>query len=82
MKPGFQVLCCICKLQINGIARYYVSGEETSINLNMLVNRSIHIKLLTQIYILSVESQKGVIAAQRCSIENQKGAIAVQSQWQ
>ena len=30
----------------------------------------------------SVESQKGVIAAQRCSVENQKGAIAVQSQWQ
>ena len=29
-----------------------------------------------------VESQKGVIAAQRCSVENQKGAIAVQSQWQ
>ena len=28
------------------------------------------------------ESQKGVIAAQRCSVENQKGAIAVQSQWQ
>ena len=43
MQPGFQVLYCICKLQINGIARYYVSGEETSINLNtcMLVNRSI-----------------------------------------
>ena len=32
-------------------------------------------------YILSVESQKGVIAAQRCSVENQKGAIAVQSLW-
>ena len=32
--------------------------------------------------ISSVESQKGVIAAQRCSDENQKGAIAVQSQWQ
>ena len=41
MQPGFQVLYCICKLQINGIARYYVSGEETSINLNMLVNQSI-----------------------------------------
>ena len=27
--------------------------------------------------IASVERQKGVIAAQRCSIENQKGAIAV-----
>ena len=26
--------------------------------------------------ILSVESQKGVIADQRCSVENQKGAIA------
>ena len=38
MQPGFQVLYCICKLQINGIAQYYVSGEETSINLNMLVN--------------------------------------------
>ena len=31
--------------------------------------------------ISSVESQKGVIAAERCSVENQKGAIAVQSQW-
>ena len=30
-------------------------------------------------HITSVESQKGVIAAQRCSVENQKGAIAVQS---
>ena len=26
---------------------------------------------------LSVESQKGVIAIQRCSIENQKGALAI-----
>ena len=33
-------------------------------------------------HIWSVESKKGVIAAQRCSVENQKGAIAVQSQWQ
>ena len=33
------------------------------------------------IIISSVESQKGVIAVQRCSIENQKGAIAVQSLW-
>ena len=33
-------------------------------------------------YNTSVESQKGVIAAQRCSVENQKGAIALQSQWQ
>ena len=35
-----------------------------------------------KLLLLSVESQKGVIAAQRCSVENQKGAIAVQSQWQ
>ena len=27
--------------------------------------------------ILSVESQKGINAAQRCSVENQKGAIAI-----
>ena len=27
--------------------------------------------------ISSVESQKGVIADQRCSVENQKGAIAI-----
>ena len=27
--------------------------------------------------ILSVESQKGVIADQRCSVENQKGTIAI-----
>ena len=27
--------------------------------------------------ISSVESQKGVIAVQRCSVENQKGAIAI-----
>ena len=32
--------------------------------------------------ISSAESQKGVIAVQRCSVENQKGAIAVQSLWQ
>ena len=31
--------------------------------------------------ISSVESQKGVIAVQRCSVENQKGTIAVQSLW-
>ena len=31
--------------------------------------------------ISSVESQKGIIAIQRCSVENQKGAIAVQSVW-
>ena len=30
----------------------------------------------------SFESQKGVIAVQRCSVENQKGVIAVQSLWQ
>ena len=28
-------------------------------------------------FISSAESQKGVIADQRCSIENQKGAIAI-----
>ena len=28
-------------------------------------------------YISSVESQKGVIAVQRCFVENQKGAIAI-----
>ena len=44
MQPGFQALYCIRKLQINGIAHYYVLGEETSINLNMLVNRSIRAK--------------------------------------
>ena len=26
MQHGFQVLYCICKLQINGIACYYVVG--------------------------------------------------------
>ena len=35
-----------------------------------------------QVYISSVESQKGIIEAQRCSVENQEGAIAVQSIWQ
>ena len=30
-----KLVYCICKLQINGIARYYVAGEEISINLNM-----------------------------------------------
>ena len=34
------------------------------------------------IEVLSVESQKGVIAYQRCSFENQKGSIAVQLQQQ
>ena len=38
--------------------------------------------LMNAIVFSSVESQKGVIAAQRCSVENQKGAIAVQSLWQ
>ena len=33
------------------------------------------------LYNSSVESQKGVIAIQRCSVENKKGAIDVQSQW-
>ena len=37
--------------------------------------------ILTEKDISSVESQKGIIAAQRYSVENQKGAIAVQSQW-
>ena len=45
-----------------------------------------YITIVTEFAIIhksSVESQKGVIATQRCSIENQKGAIAVlQSQWQ
>ena len=36
-----------------------------------LVNHEYHI-------LLSVESQKGINAVQRCSTENQKGAIAVQ----
>ena len=29
------------------------------------------------LYKSSVESQKGIIAVQRCSIENQKGAITI-----
>ena len=32
MQHGFQVLYCIFKLQINGIAFYYVSGEELNIH--------------------------------------------------
>ena len=32
--------------------------------------------MLKLVYILSVESQKGVIADQQCSVENQKGVIA------
>ena len=48
MQPGFQVLYCICKLPINGIARYYVSGEETSIDLNMLVNQSNRVVLVME----------------------------------
>ena len=51
-----------------------------------LFKRYMKIHPIYQYYMSSVESQKGVIAAQRfiylCSIENQKGAIAVQSQWQ
>ena len=31
--------------------------------------------------ISSVESQKGINAAQRCSVDNHKGVIAVQSLW-
>ena len=33
-------------------------------------------------HILSGESQKSIIAVQRCSVENQKGIIAVKSLWQ
>ena len=39
MQPGFQVLYYICKLQINGIARYYVSGEENIHELEYVSNR-------------------------------------------
>ena len=35
------------------------------------------IEYIIQLFISSVESQKGVIADQRCSVENQKGAIAI-----
>ena len=50
----------------------------------LLISTCMYILIVsvTCIYISSVESQKGIIAAQRCSVENQKGAIAVQSQWQ
>ena len=42
MQPISHVLYCFGKLQINGIACYYVLGEETCIHFNMLVNRSIY----------------------------------------
>ena len=41
----------------------------------MMKSRIIRFYLYT--YITSVESQKGVIAAQICFAENQKGAIAI-----
>ena len=37
MQPGFQVLYCICKLQINGIARYMSRGKKHKKKMNMLV---------------------------------------------
>ena len=46
-------------------------------NLDMTVFQKITIESKLPIYISSVESQKGVIADQRCSVENQKGAIAI-----
>ena len=49
--------------------------------LNLRMENSHH-NVFVYISISSVESQKGVIEAQRCSVENQKGAIAVQSEWQ
>ena len=45
MQAEFHVLKCVCKLQVNGSACFYVSREETSMYLNMLVNRSIAKKL-------------------------------------
>ena len=57
---------------VTSVKTLYLIGQSWGITLNENQRRDIS----------SVESQKGVIAAQRCSIENQKGAIAVQSQWQ
>ena len=47
-----------------------------------IIYESIIMYVCALMVISSVESQKDVIATQRCSVENQKGAIAVQSQWQ
>ena len=41
---------------------------------NDCLNRDVNLSLVSP-----AESQKGVIAIQRCSAENHKGAIAVQS---
>ena len=62
----------------------YITGDPISLPFPMSSTSSpvtltgLHI-LPLNIHILSVDSQKDVIAVQRCSIENQKGAIAVQS---
>ena len=61
MQPGFHVLYCICNLRINGIAHYYVSGEETSINLNIFVNWSIDFML----YIVESNCKKVCTSAVR-----------------
>ena len=85
MQPGFQVLFCICKLQINGIACYYVSGEETHINLNMLVNRSlVHISesFLAQGLLLLIQLTKGNANIQKIvAFENALWAAAGDHGW-
>ena len=54
-------------------------GFVNLFNSDMSIRRQI--EMIDNLSMSSVESQKGVIAAQRCSVDNQKGAIAVQSLW-
>ena len=57
------------------ICNFYMTYKSTSIGLHTVCN-GMHAKSQWDL-ISSVESQKGIIADQRCSVESQKGAIAV-----
>ena len=61
------------------LSQYKVCGDITLLVLNgASLNRANALLALSRLYgISSVESQKGIIADQRCSVENQKGAIAI-----
>ena len=57
--------------------------DDMNVNKKKIVDDMIWIYQVKKLNMKSsVESQKGIIAVQRCSLENQKGVIAVQSLWQ
>ena len=61
MQPGFQVLYCIGKLQINGIARYYVSGGGgggRNIHKFEYVSKPVYCEVFSVIQMLFVNTDK------------------------